>query len=167
MKMFYKLMVVVAITSLLATEFISSAAVLSTNVTAGRRNVLTNSCRIKQITVANTSGGVANVRVYNSPNSNVLFTNGAYTNFLISAITCTNIFTNVLGRVQTNSFPCITNTMQSFPATEQAFELLSLLTVPNGTTLNNASSSGYIANMGINITNDATVTVTIEYDPWP
>jgi hypothetical protein len=161
--MLKKICFVIALGVGLIFNSIETQAAVGTNAATPSIYLLTtNSFKITKITIANSSGSNANIFVWNGNVASNTWSRGAYSNYTSTVTTCTNIYTDFLGASVTNTYPCVTNTAQSNPAAVVSFELLTSLTVPTGSTVIDTSTYGYSANVGIVMSNSATVTATFE-----
>jgi hypothetical protein len=121
----------------------------SSSVTNGGGNLVS-------ITVINTNT-TANLTIsfYDSPSTNINYTNAAYTNYIMVTSTTNEIYTNVVGRLNTNTYSVSTITNQTVSANTNNFPLITTIVVPtNSTAVWPASGTRFVR--GITSTNNNT-----------
>lgn len=141
----------------------TEAGTISTNISAGFHLLTTNQYTINSISVANAGASVATVTLYNSSTATNTYAIGAYSNYVTTVGTTTNIYTNAFGSITTNTYQTVTKTLQSNAASVGNRSAITTIVAPTNATTVFTSSSGTVAGLGISVTNNATVTVTIDY----
>lgn len=143
----------------------ANAFTISTNLPANRTlNFLTNYAQITSITVDNTNATtIARVYFYASPSTNTHYTLNEYSNIVRTVGTLTNIYTNVLGTIQTNTYPGIRISTNVVAASTNLYPLIYTANV-NSNSVSTYEPSLPISTVGLTITNSAAVNITIQYE---
>lgn len=92
--------------------------------------LLTGVGEMNTIYIYNPTTNVANVSVYDSPTNVLAWTNLAYSNYVYSTVTYTNIYTNIFGVITTNSYAAETNTINVVATGANSYRVIANLTVP-------------------------------------
>lgn len=143
----------------------SKAATDATVITSASTNsLLSGGVVITKITVANgTATDAATVQLFDSASTNYQYVVGAYTNKSLVEITQTNIFTNILNVVQTNTFPAFYYTNSVTAASTNNYRTIISLVVPANESLVYEPVTPLPAFLGVASTNNTNVTITLEY----
>lgn len=104
-----KLLLGLCISAVVFIGFKASAAESSTTITtsaAVTNGIATNAWFISKIVVTTPSGNSANLTLnfYDNGQTNIIYTNAAYTNFTTITTNYTALYTNTLGIIQTNRY---------------------------------------------------------------
>jgi len=141
---------------------------LSTNLTSVAPqtiNLFNQRSTVHQIVVSTTNINPISVAFYDASGTNTYFTNAAYTNYTWTVQQYTNIYTNFVGRLETNVF--LANVRTTNSAAASSFTSYPLLW---STTIYSNSPSTYTPPVGINafsgvvMTNGGKVSVTMTYE---
>jgi hypothetical protein len=166
MKKLFKIGLLVATALMLITPPKAEAVyIISTNLPANRTiNFGSNGFRIYSIEVNNTNEAtIARLYFFNSPVTNTFWTNNAYTNITRTVGTITNIYTNVLGTITTNTYPGILVASNVVAAGTFTYPLFKSFVV-NSNTVSTWEPPNPVQVGGITSTNSAAVNLTIIYD---
>jgi hypothetical protein len=139
---------------------------LSTNLTSVAPttiNLLTEPSTIYQIVVSTTNINPMTVAFYDASGTNTFYTNNAYTNYSWSVGTATNIYTNFLGVVWTNTYLANIRSTNSQPAATNSFPLLWSTTVVSNAPVTYTPPVGINAFSGVVATNQGKVSITLTY----
>jgi len=139
--------------------------------TASTNNLIgTNGIAINSITIANAGTNQLTIKFFDSPNINLGVTNTTgYTNFTMTTISVTNIYTNYNLALETNVYTAITNTANVLAGFTNSYPVLLTLVVPTNTTTTYIPATYMYAFQGLTTTNNtcgASSTVTINYSPF-
>lgn len=126
-------------------------------------NILATNINVTKITVLSATANV--IRFYdaqtNYPWALLTYSNQAYTNWTSAAFTTNVVFTNSLGRVQTNTYVGVANSPAAVAAGTNSYPLIGTIALSAGTP--------YVLNVNWNITRQLwfagtnAATVAVEY----
>lgn len=147
-------------TTLLLASFTAQAAVSTLNISSGtvtNSSILTEGVRIASIQISNDDASAAVFRFIDAPSTSSIKTNAAYTAAVSYSTNQSEVFTNFLGVIQTNTTTVIYNGTQTIAEnTEFPYSTLFTVTVPAGTTVTyNFTSSPLRSGLGVLVTNDS------------
>lgn len=142
-----------------------NAAIISTNQTgAARTNVmLTVPSQLLQLTCVNAGTQSVTVAFFDVGSTNLTYTNGAYSNYVSSVVTRTDIWTNYYGGTNTNTYSMLTNTWSTTAAATNNYSPFMLYLVPTNTTFVYKPVAAINLGRGLLMTNSDSITVTVEY----
>lgn len=143
-----------------------AASVSWSPTTANTNSILATGSSIFKITVANPSAAVATVTFRDAPATSQTYVIGAYSNQVLTVTSYTNVFTNILGTVQTTIYTNILrSTLTAVAQTTNDYPIILSLVIPAGTTYNFEPVNPHLAFQGILGVTTTNVTATIEYAP--
>lgn len=85
---------------------------------------------LKEASVFNPTTNTAIVQFIDCPTNVVTWTNAAYTNYTLSIVTATNIFTNYFGVITTNTYSAETNAPNAVLGSTNNYRVVAILVVP-------------------------------------
>ena len=94
-------------------------------------------------------------QVYDAPASNITYTNGGYSNYVLTTVTTTNSVTNYFGQTNTWTNQFFSNTLTGVAAYTTNYRLLAEIYVPSNGVATSILSPTFVT-FGIFITNVAT-----------
>lgn len=143
-----------------ATKTVIFSSTLTTNLFLG-----TNGAIITAVRVSGVAGSVG-FGVFDFQNTSLQYTNGNFTNYVQSSITCSNYYTNYVGVLETNTYPCLTNTATLVAAATNLPNLVVYIVGSTNTTISAGSTdTPFVAYKGITVTNSGAGTLSIDYYP--
>lgn len=159
--------------ALVAAVAISSFAAQTTiTVKSGTyTNILVGNGRLSQFVLTSTTANTNYLTFLDSPSTNAVYVVGAYSNLVTqTGVSFTNIYTNYLGVLTTNTYTGIREVTNSVAAATNSYNtLMTAVVSPNSTlTIGNANTfpygSAYYYYQGVGVTNsgggDAIITLT-------
>jgi hypothetical protein len=156
---------------LMALSFVASSHALTLTYSPAAGNVTNNVLGTQAVVITSISlsgvSGTPLFRLFDSANSSITVTNQGFTNNVYLSTTCSNYFTNYLGVLETNTYPCVTNQLVYSPPTNFLAPIITTVVGVTNTTVTVGSSSlPFIALQGITITNANAGTMVITYYPF-
>lgn len=143
---------------------VGKAATLSYSSGSGSNNVvITNQSLIRSITVANGTGGNVTNRWYDSGTNSLTWTNAPVSYFTQFVSNKVDTITNFAGVVQLTTNTYLFTVSQTTGGSTNSFPLLTTYIVAANTTATWTPSSTLILNKGLMVTNNAAVTLSIDY----
>lgn len=132
------IMLSIALVSLVfvISSYARTTATVSAQLPVNSSSSLTNGGgNLVSITVINTNT-TANLTIafYDAPTTNITITNAAYTNYTLVTATTNDIYTNVVGRLNTNTYTISTVTPQTVAAATNNLTLITTIVVPTNST---------------------------------
>lgn len=103
------------------------------------------------VSIYNPTTNLAVVSLYDSPTNTTVWTNAAYTNFVQTQVTYTNIYTNIFGVITTNTYPAFTNAANAVAAATNSYRIVNTIVVPASSQVNSTLDGN--VNNGIWATN--------------
>jgi hypothetical protein len=146
--------------------FTSFAETISgSSATNSITSLSTNGIAIYKLMIANGTGSASTVAFYDTSATNLTYTLGQYTNTTQYTTNLVTTYTNYLGVIQTNTntFLYTLNTTQT--ASTNNYRRLATIVVPAGNTVTYSPTTPLAALLGLTVTNDAAVSVTVDYAP--
>lgn len=131
-----------------------SISVSVTNAGAFLTNVINVPVQVNQVIIsANTNA--TTVYLYDSKTNSLVYTNNAYQTISTTIGTLTNVYTNFLGTIQTNTYPGMTSVTVTNAASTNALNIVATLIIPANTTITYTPVGFYRFMNGITLTNTA------------
>ena len=127
--------------------------------------VITGAVQITSIQIGGVAGNTL-FRLFDAPIPTVSYTNSAITNNVYTFTTCSNVYTNYLGTIETNTYPCITNQLVVNVGTTNSWNTVAAITGVTNSTIIVTPAIPFIALRGIAITNANAGSVIITYYPY-
>lgn len=121
---------------------------------------------ITLLTIANPNTSAVAVRLFDSPTTNISFVAAAYTNITRSVVSITNIYTDPLGASVTNIYNGVTNTQSTVAQATVGYRTIGFFNVSSNSTYSIPYSSPDIFNLGLTITNNGGITISVDYLPF-
>lgn len=142
-----------------------SAATLSATIQPNSAsNVLSGGLAVSQFILASQATASNNIiTMFDSPNNNLFYTNGAYTGVVSVTVSTNSIYTNYFGVLTTNSYSALIETNQTFLAATntQPVRVGPLIVSSNSVvTLGNGVATIYYFYSGITVSNNGTAPLT-------
>lgn len=135
-----------------------------TQSAAGTNSILAASASLRSLTLVNASGSAVAVKFFDAPSTALTYTNAAWTTIGWTAGTTTNIYTNILGNIETNTYTTVTQTTSTNAASTNSFATVLSLSIPASTTVTWEPASPLYLSRGLLITNGAAVSGTVSYN---
>jgi hypothetical protein len=154
--------------ALVASLYQSEAATASLTVTAAATNnvIATNGVIVSAIRITGVAGTV-NFGFLDAPSATTTWTSPGFTNYAFTAGYVTNIFTNIVGTIETNYYPALIYSTNGVTAFTNNFPQVVRVTGVTNTAVTVPTASGlyYQFWRGITVTNSGAGVIEIDYVP--
>ena len=127
--------------------------------------ISSNSTAVAAITIANPGSTILTVKFFDTPYTNLTYTNAAFTNSYSYVTNYLTTYTNFSGVVSTNTNSAIFTTTRGFTNTGRAYPSLSFSIGASNTFVYYPSTAGYVFGSGVAVTNSTNCSITYEYFP--
>jgi hypothetical protein len=167
MKKLIKSLVCVSLLGLATFEASAVTSVTLINIPAGMTNILSLSNQVNFVTsivASSTNAAATRVQLFDSSTTTNYYVTAAYTNITWTNGTRSEIYTNFVGTVYTNTFAASIPTTNTVAAATNAFASPVAFLIPSATNNNNTvtwTSSGVRFGNGVLVSNSLPVTLTI------
>lgn len=121
---------------------------------------------ITLLTIANSTTAAVAVRLFDSPTTNITFVTVPYTNITRSVVSITNIYTDPLGALVTNIYNGVTNTQATVAQATNSYRTIGFFNVSSNSTYSIPYASPDIFNLGLTLTNNGALTISVDYLPF-
>jgi hypothetical protein len=121
---------------------------------------------VNQVTISSSASTNVTVWLIDSKNSSQTYTNNVYQSITTTIGTITNIYTNFVGTIQTNTYTGMQSTTVTNAAATNNLPIVAVLSVPANTTITYTPSGFYRFMNGLLVTNLNGVTFSASYSRW-
>lgn len=124
---------------------------------------------IQSFVAQNPSGVAQTVVIFDAPGLGITNVIPGYTNYAVSVVSVTNVYTNIFGAINTNIFSALTNTVVNTAQTTNNYRIVDSFSVASNSTVTRLYPEGAIFGIfGIGVTNGplTNFTYTVTYTPF-
>ena len=143
----------------------AQGAVITANLTGvgtNKTQIYAGPFELQSVTVANPTLSAITVALFDSPNYSVTNVIGAFTNTTSTAVTVTNIYTNIFGALNTNIYAAVSNSATANAQITNLYRVLDTFTVAASTTVTRTFPQvGVFGILATNTLTNMTYTITL------
>jgi hypothetical protein len=155
----------------LALSLSLSTVVLADSVTystasGGISNLVNVPIQVNQLVLSSTASTNTTVYLIDSKTTALTYTNNVFQSITLTVVTVTNVYTNVLGTIQTNTYLGQQLTTVTNAVSTNNFAVVATLIVPAAQTITYTPAGFYRFMNGLLVTNVNGVTASFSYSRW-
>lgn len=154
----------IALFALVSAISLQAATATLDQTGAGTNSVLTVASRLASATITGTTGATT-VAFFDAPSTGFTWTNAAYTSYSTVLSNMTYITTNYTGVKVTNTAYATVTTATTTAASTNNYLKVYTFVIPANETLVVPFANGLFLNQGLLVTNNATMSLSVEYAP--